>query len=93
MGVIAWVFPGVLPGNSGFSRSRTHASACRGISAGEDAFDAYSERRRKNGRRIMYAVERDSIGRTRNVPSPGPVWDSAVHPCHGRKIEHWFLGE
>lgn len=39
----------------------------------------------------MYAVASDNMGRTRNVPSSGPVWDSAVQPCQGRKMEHWLL--
>ncbi len=31
------------------------------------------------------------MGNTRSVPSPAPVDESAVHPCHGRKTVHWFL--
>lgn len=90
-GVIACVFPGVLPGNAGLSRSSTHASASSGMSAPPLTRLASSGRRLKNGRRMMYAVASESMGRTRRVPSPGPVCDSAVQPCHGRKIEHWFL--
>ena len=39
----------------------------------------------------MYAVASESEGRTQSVPSPGPVCESAVQPCHGRKTEHSFL--
>jgi hypothetical protein len=40
---------------------------------------------------MVYAVERESMGRTRSVPSLGPVLESDVHPCQARKTEHALL--
>ena len=79
------VFPIALPGNEGESRSGTQSSNLRE----EDA----ASRGRKNGRRMIYADARLSRGNTRSVPSPGPVLDIAVQPCHARKIEHAFLAK
>ena len=76
--------PGVLPGNAVLARSSTQSSA-----ASEPA--GAPGRGAKNGRSMMYAVESVSSGRTCSVPSCGPVCESAVQPCHGRKTVHWFL--
>jgi hypothetical protein len=51
----------------------------------------FADRGRKKGHSIMYAHVRERKGRTRRVPSFGPALDMDVQPCHGRKIEHWFL--
>lgn len=50
-----------------------------------------AKRGRKNGRSMMYEEASLSSGRTRSVPSLGPVVDSDVQPCQGRNMEHWFL--
>lgn len=75
----------LLPGNVADSKSGTQSS---NLKEGELGFTG-----RKKGRKMVYTDARESIGRTRSVPSPGPVLERDVHPCHARKIEHALLSE
>jgi hypothetical protein len=73
----------LLPGNVGESKSSVQSS---NVNDADCAFVG-----RKNGRREMYADARESMGNTRSVPSPGPVLESDVQPCHARNMEQAFL--